>query len=452
MFRLKYIASLTFIFALACVCNIGFADDAASADPGNWPQWRGPLANGIAPDSNPPLEWSETQNVKWKVPLPGEGGATPIIWGDKVFVQTAFRPEKDGSDPKAPSGASIGARARQRMLAGKPRPYHFVLMAFDRTNGDLLWRRVAREEYPHEGHHKDNTFASNSPVTDGEYLYAYFGSHGLHAYDFEGYKVWERDFGDMQTLLNFGEGSSPALHGDTIVVNWDHQGRSFIFAIDKKTGKDIWKKRRDEGTSWATPLIVEHEGRAQVIVGGTGRTRSYDLKTGEVIWECGGLTKNVTSTPVLYRGLVYLTSGYGGKRIQAIRLGQKGDLTNSVAIQWSNKRLGSYVSSPLIYGNNLYFIDANKNIISNFETQLGDAHYTKVRLTNLKGMFASPVGAADRVYFTGRDGNFAVIEKGPRFELLAQNSLDDHFDASPAIVGDEIYLRGYKNLYCIAAP
>src|SRR5262249_52871548 len=266
---------------LSVCCLSLIASSATAAAPNvseadrNWPEWRGPLSIGVAPAAHPPVEWSETKNVKWKVPMPGSGSSTPIIWNDKVFIQTAIatgqKPATSGEagantlqaapaspapqdTPAPPQRAGRGGPGGRGGMGSKPDDvYQFVLLCLDRATGDELWRTVLREEVPHEGIYVGNgTYASSSPVTDGQHIYAFFGSRGLYCLDMKGHKIWEKDLGKMQIRLSFGEGSSPALYGNTLVVNWDHEGQSFIVALDKRSGDEIWRMPRDEKTSWTT--------------------------------------------------------------------------------------------------------------------------------------------------------------------------------------------------------
>ncbi len=217
--------------------------------------------------------------------------------------------------------------------------YKFEVLCFDRSTGDVLWQRTAREEVPHEGYRQgDGGYACYSPVTDGKNLYAYFGSRGLFCYDLDGNRKWERELGKMTIVAQFGEGGSLTLYGDVLIVNRDHQGDSAILAINKHTGETIWKVDRDEPTSWSTPLVLESGGKTQVIVSATNRVRSYELGTGKLIWECGGQTRNVIPSPVTGFGMVFATSGFRGNALQAIQLGRNGDLTDSDAVKWSVER------------------------------------------------------------------------------------------------------------------
>jgi len=331
--------------------------------------------------------------------------------------------------------------------------HRFTVIAIDRETGEIAWQRIAREEVPHEGHQAPNgTFASGSAVTDGEYLFAFFGSWGLYAYDMNGNLQWDVDLGTRYMRNAFGEGTTPALHGDTLVVTWDHiGGQSFVVALDRRTGDERWRVNRNEIDTWATPLIVEHEGHGQVIVPAMDSVQSYDLETGRIVWRSHGTTMNAIPSPVYADGIVYVMSGYRGNNLQAIRLADAtGDITNTDAIIWELDRDTPYVPSPLLYDDGLYVIKSNDGILSVFDPLTGEAHYQRQRLEGVSNVFASPVGASGRVYITGRDGTTIVIRKGRKHEVLASNTLDDGFDASPAIVNDEIYLRGHRFLYAIA--
>jgi len=406
-----------------------------------WAQWRGPYATGVSSTANPPLEWSETKNIRWKVEIPGRGSASPIVWGDRIFLLTAVPVNSKGEDAHAPKGGV------------QPRDLHrFVVLAIDRATGKTVWERVAKEEQPHEASHQDNgTWASSSAVTDGERVYAWFESRGMSVYDMNGKLVWEKDLGDKRMRNQFGEGSTPALYRDRVIVVWDHQGQSFVVALNKLTGEEIWRVNRPEIDTWATPLVVEHDGKAQVIVPGMRRLRSYDFQNGEIVWESDGLTMNPIPSPVYAEGMVFATSGFQGNKLKAIRLdGARGDITGTNSIVWQLDRDTPYVPSPLLYNGILYILKTNNGILSAFEAKTGKPHYQLQRLDAVPNVFASPVGAAGRVYFPGREGTTLVIRNSATFEVLAKNTLDDGFDASPALVDKEMFLRGYKYLYSIA--
>ncbi len=449
---------------------LAFAAAAAAATPNdNWPEWRGPLQTGVAPSANPPTTWSETNNVKWKVKLPGSGQATPIIWDNRVFIQTAIPTGKkveakpaDASEPTPPARPEAsGDPSRKGPGKGKGRGgfgggakptevYQFTVLCLDRQTGKVLWQKVAREGVPHEGYREgEGSLASSSGLTDGKHLYAYFGSRGLYCYDLDGKLQWEQDLGKMRIKMSFGEGSSPALYHDTLIINRDNEDNSFIIALDKNTGKTLWKKPREETTSWSTPLIIERDGKVQAVVTATGKIRSYDVASGEVLWECGGLTRNVIPCPVADAGMVYCMSGFQGTALLAIRLGRTGDLTGSDAIAWTHNKSTPYVPSPLLYNGKLYFFAVNNSVLTCLDTKAGDVVFDAQKLEDLSGVYASPIGAAGKVYLPGRNGVTVVLKQSDKLEVLATNHLDEKFDASPAAAGKDLFLRGREYLYCI---
>ena len=436
----------TTILALAIAGLLGtstFADTTAEA---NWPTWRGPHANGVAVQGNPPVTWSETENIKWKVAMPDAGECTPVVWGDKMFIQTAVAIKKD-TEAKVPQRGTVD---REIFTAIPTVPYKFSVVCLDRRNGQTIWEKTVREEVPHEGFHPSGSLASYSPVTDGEHLWVSFGSRGMYCLDLDGNLIWEQDLPDMLTFRAFGEGSSPALAGDAVIVVVDHEGDSKIFAFDRKTGEPRWEKDRDEGTTWATPVVAEVNGKIQVITSGTNVIRSYDLETGDIVWQASGLTKGAIASPVLGFGRVYCMTGFEGPRLLAIELGYRGDLTDSDAIAWHAEANTPYIPSPVLYDDRLYVLAHMKPILSCYNAETGEVLFEGQRLKGLKQLYASPVGAGGRLYIAGRGGTTVVVKHSDEFEVLATNTLDDGFDSSPVVVGDELYLKGEHYLYCIA--
>ncbi|MEM1245764.1 MAG: PQQ-binding-like beta-propeller repeat protein [Acidobacteriota bacterium] len=426
---------------LICLATFAFVlPTLASESNDHWPTWRGPAGTGEAPGS-PPTEWSEEKNVAFKVDLPGLGSSTPVIWGDRLFLTVAIDTGKtpDGS----PGEQDRAGRAPDNV-------HDWVVLAYSTEDGSEVWRSKVGAGVPHEGSHMDSTWASNSPVTDGERLYAYFGSTGLFALDLDGKVLWERDFGQMTTRMAFGEGSSPAVYGGTLVIQWDHEGESFIEALDAATGETKWQNARDEATSWSTPIIIEVDGRPQIITNATTNVRGYDLETGHDIWTTTGMTENVIPSPVHKDGMVYVMSGFRGYALQAINVvGAEGDLTGTDKVVWTYDKDTPYVASPLLYNGNLYFFKVITNIFTALDASNGELLYNE-RLSDLANAYASPVGAGGRVYLIGRKGKSMVLDAGKELEVLATNTLDDRFDASPVVLGDRLYLRGRESLYCIA--
>ncbi len=328
----------------------------------------------------------------------------------------------------------------------------FAVTAINRADGKVRWQKVVHEEFPHEGGHVTGSLASNSPLTDGERVYAFFGSHGLYCLDLKGDIQWQKDLGRMQTLHAHGEGSSPALRGDKLIVCWDHEAESFLYAFDKRTGQQLWKVSRDEKTSWSTPVVVDVDGKPQVVVSATKRVRGYDLATGKELWECAGLTDNVVSSPVYADGILVAGNSYYQQAMLGIRLsGAKGDITRSDHVVWKLNRLTPYVSTPLYYDGTVYFLRHLQNILSRLDSATGKPRGEPLRIDGLNDLiFSSPVGAAGRIYITGRDGVTVVLRNDQDNAGLAINRLDDSFSATAALVDQELYLRGERFLYCLA--
>lgn len=414
---------VTLICAVLSLLLISSNSFAASGE-NNWTNWRGPDYTGVAKNANPPVTWSESENIKWKVPVPGESLSTPIVWENKIIFLTAIKSEGDA--------------------------YKFDVVCIDRETGKPIWQKTAIQTVPHEGKHQTGSFASNSAVTDGKYIWAGFGSRGVHCYDMDGNHKWSKDLGKMRIAASFGEGSSVVLAGDAIIVVMDQEDQSKIYALNKENGDILWEKDRDEGTSWATPLPMEFDGKIQVITCATKLTRSYDVKTGEILWQYGGMTRNVIPSPVPYGNMVICTSGFMGNKIQCIELGHKGDLSGTDAIKWEvGSKTTPYVPSPMLYGDRFYVLFNNNEVLSCYNAKDGKPLYESQKLDGAKGYYASPVGAADKVYLASQNGTTVVVKNADNYEVLASNKLDDNFDASPVIVGNQIILKGHKYIYCI---
>ncbi len=413
----------------------------------NWPQWRGLNMTGAALYGNPPVDWSETKNVKWKTEIPGKGHATPIIWGDQIIVLTAVETDKT-------AGGAAPSTTPQR--PGPPasqtdKVHRFQVISVNRLSGKIEWATTVREEVPQERTHNLGSWASGSPVTDGEFIYAYFGSRGLFCLDFKGNIKWERDFGQLDMVMSFGEGTSAALYGDRLFVQWDHEGKDFLYALDKKTGKDVWTVERDEVSSWATPLIIEVNGKPQVITSATNKVRSYDFNTGEVIWECGGMTRNVIPNPVYANGILYLMSGFRGSALKAVDPSKaKGDIAGTTAILWEYNQNTPYTPSPMLMNDKLYFLKLNNGELTCLDAKDGKVNYSNAKLEGTGAIYSSPTGANEQIYVMGGTGTCVVVKAGPEFRVLATNVLEDSFHASPVVIGNDLFLRGFKNLYCIS--
>ncbi|MFP6584928.1 MAG: PQQ-binding-like beta-propeller repeat protein [Candidatus Hydrogenedentota bacterium] len=413
------------------------------ADAENWPSWRGPTQNGLAAAmGNPPLTWSETENIRWKVAIPGEGNSTPVVWGDKIFVTTAVRIGEALEKPR-------GRRPRGEPAPKPTNAYKFNLMCLDRNTGEILWERTAAEAVPHEGHHVSSTYSPQSAMTDGEFVWISFGSQGIHCYDMDGNSQWDKPTMPLTISNEFGEGASAVLAGDAIVVTLDHEGESKIVAYNKADGSILWEKARDEESTWATPLVEEIDGTLQVITAGQLGIRGYNAKNGELLWEMSGLLDSAIPMPVVGHGNVYLSAGYQRPQLKAVKLGVTGEITDE-SVVWQVNKNTPYVSSPLLWGDRIYVTRGLSGSLSSFNALTGEAIYERGKLEGIRQVYASPVGVANRIYIPGRKGLTIVVKHSDTFEILASNQLDDGLDGSPVVIGDVLYLRGAKNLYCIA--
>lgn len=409
----------------------------------DWARWRGPDDDGMA-RGGAPVEWSDTRNVAWRAAIPGRGHSSPVIWGDKIFLTTAVPTAEPAASGEQQRGRGPGGGA------GAGVEHRFVVMCLNRHTGEVLWERVATVATPHEGYHQRyGSFASNTPITDGERLYAFFGSRGLYCYDLEGNLIWEKQFPPMRMRLGFGEGVPTVVDGDNLYLKFDQEGSSYMLALDKHTGNELWRVERDEASSWSPPLVVTHEGRKQVVVSASNRVRSYDAATGKLVWEASGLGSNVIPAPVTTDGLVFVMSGHRNPNLMAIRLGREGDLTGTDAIVWTNSRGNSYTASPVLHDNKLYFI-TDSGMLSCLNALTGEAYYQQQRLPNPYNFKASPVGADGKLYLATEEGDVVVVKMGEEFEVLATNTLRNQtFIATPAVAGGSLYLRSQEALYCI---
>jgi outer membrane protein assembly factor BamB len=433
----------TFIAFAYCLVLFAGWPAVLSENTDHWPQWRGPFLTGVARGPAPTI-WNDKQNIKWKVPIAGRGYSTPIIWGDKIFLTTAVptgKANKDGLAPAPNPNGGFGAGEENK----------FILLCLDRLTGKTLWERTAKIATPHEGYHRMyGSFASASPATDGKYVYAWFGSRGTYCYDFDGKLIWQKDLGVKLTMRNqFGEGGAPGLHGDWLILTHDQEANSFVVALDKRTGKEVWRASRDEISTWATPLFAEVKGRTQVITNGTKKVRSYDLLNGKLIWECAGLGLNAIPAPALHHDLVLAMTGHRDPKLMAIKLGREGDLTGSDAVAWSHTRGLSYTPSPVLHDGKFYAL-TDSGMLSCFNATTGVPYYHQRRLPTPDNYKASPTAADGKLYLASESGAVTIVKLGEQFEVIGSNQLEDQFFiASPVIVAGELYLRSQTQLFCI---
>lgn len=423
-----------------------YAQDSEQARFGNWHHWRGPHANGSGPKADPPLVWDAKTNIKWKAAIPGRGSATPIVWGDQVFVVAAIKTDRVA----APADLPKVDPTLERKTTPPNTYFQFVVLSFDRNTGKLLWQKQAAEKVPHEGHHFSHSYAAGSPTTDGKFLYVSFGSFGMYCYDLGGKLQWQRDLGRLTTRLGWGEAVTPVIHRGRLILNWDQEMDAALICLEARTGKTLWKTPRDEVTSWNTPLVVEHQGRTQIVVNGANRARGYDLETGNELWQCGPMTLNAIPSPVAADGVAYCMSGYGDSIAIAVPLDSVGDVGAAKGLLWRYGKGTPYVPSPLLLDDRLIFTQANHAVLTMLDRKTGKPIIDRERLPGQQSFYASPVAAAGRIYLVDRAGTTLVLKQGDKLEILAANELDDKIDASPALVGRQLFLRGESHLYCIA--
>ncbi|MFO0896281.1 MAG: PQQ-binding-like beta-propeller repeat protein [Pirellulales bacterium] len=479
-----------------CALALG-AGLCALAQAADWPQFRGPNASGLADAAPLATEWDKERNVAWKVAVPGVGWSSPIVLGDKLFLTTAVtenqqKPSAGGGGfgggrgerrrPEEPEGEARGPRRGRpeggpggdqaegprrrggggggfgRRGGGAPPDalYRWEVLCLDRKTGDVLWTQTAVEKKPSIPTHRTNTYASETPVTDGERLYAYFGMTGLYCYDLAGKLLWSKDLGTFPMVSDWGTGSSPVLHGDLLFVQCDNEQESFLVAFDKRTGDEKWRAKRDERSSWSTPYLWKNKLRTELVTGGQV-VRSYDPSTGKVLWEMSGLNGRCSATPVGNDEMVYFGTGggMGTGPLVALKAGASGTLElegdddqSKQFIAWSAPRGGPPMASPLLYQGFLYVLDQRGGLLTCYDAATGKEAYRQ-RVPDAQGFTSSPWAADGKIYCLDGNGQTFVVAAGPEFKLLAHNPLDAMCWASPAMADGALYLRTVDDLYCI---
>jgi len=416
----------------------------------NWPGWRCD-GQGISPEKNLPLKWSEDEGVKWKTSIPGTGHSSPIVWGNRIFVTTAV-----AEDPNVET-----FRGGVYMGGNRPKPdesaYAYLVICLDTDQGKVLWSKAVVRQNPKTRRHTKNTYASETPVTDGKYVFASFGSAGLYCVDFDGNIVWQRDLGLMRRQRGWGTGASPVLFRNTVIFNCDSDDDSYIATFDKATGDQVWRTERNEGSSWGTPFLLEAGDHTTIVTNASRRMRGYDAATGKLLWECAGGSMITVPSPVATQELVFLSSGHSllpNRPIVAVRTEASGDITpprgqsQSDGVAWLHRSGGAYVTSPIAIGEYLY-VPQDRGSLTCYEAKTGKVVYENQKLGARNTITASPVAGDGRIYIQTEDGECYVVKPGPEFEILAVNKLDEVFCASPAVSTGKIFLRGRKHLYCI---
>ena len=502
----------TAIAVIAGVCLMLISANCAVGQ--NWPQWRGPQSNGLSPEKKLPSEWGPDKNIAWKVAIPGAGWSQPIVWGDKIFITTAVtenqrkpqagdfnpmatadgpdvdfgfgrrpggfpgrddsnrdesnreRPDRGGPGgerrgPGGPGGERRGPSGFPGFGEPSPPPdkiYVWKVMCLDSNTGKIIWEGTAHSGKPRTTVNRNNTYASETPVTDGERVIAYFGNTGLYCYDMSGKPLWSKDLGAYKMQMGWGTGSSPVLHGDRVFIQCDNDEKSFLVALDKKTGDQLWRLERDEKSNWSTPYIWKNKQRTELIIAGGTKLQSHNPENGELFWEMDAGGRN-SLTPVgdqeyLYSDSVDRMMGGRGP-IVAIRAGASGDIslkdgeTSNAFVAWSVPLRTFRVSSPLLYDGRLYMLDQQRGQVRCYDARTGKENYTE-RLEGAKGFSSSPWASDGKVFCLDETGLTVVLKAGPEFEVLTTNKLDETFWSSVAVVGENLLLRGVDNLYCIA--
>jgi outer membrane protein assembly factor BamB len=442
---------LLFALPLCLISFVAFSPLATDAAPGvaNWSQWRGPEGTGVSPETNLPAEWSSDKNIKWKTPIAGRGHSSPIVWGNRIFLTT------DVEGEVVPGAKAVEHKMNNQPFkhpdsVGADRRHTFKVLCLDRGTGKVLWERTAYEGTVHDDRHRKGSYAAPTPATDGSYVHAYFGTEGLYCYDFDGKLIWKSSPGEIATV-GMGPGASPVLFENAVILQCDEDNgeKSFVMALDKRTGKTVWKTPRKVQASWATPLVVRTPQRAELITSGNEWIISYDPKTGKELWQAKGHESNAIPSPVSGHGMVFVSAGFPVKRTFAIKLGGAGDLTGTPNIAWKYEKGSAYVPSPILYGDYLY-LTTDRGILTCLDAKTGEVKYEGGRIPIPATFTASPVAFDGKLLLTSEDGDTFVIKAGPKHEVIATNSVGEPVYASPAISDGMIFIRGEKNLYGIS--
>ena len=422
---------------------------SVTAGAANWPQWRGPGGMGISTEKNLPVEWSTTKNIKWKTPIAGRGHSSPVVWGNKIFLTTAI----EGDVVPGAKAVTHVVEGGQVFLhpdsVGADRKHTFKVLAVNADTGKVLWEQTAWEGTPYDNRHRKSSFASATPVTDGSMVFAFFGSEGLYAYDMNGKLAWKADLGKLGTV-GMGTGTSPILYENLLILQCDEEmgAASFLVALNKKTGKEVWRVARKVQVSWATPILVSTAKRAELITIGNEAVISYDPATGKALWRHKGVDSNAIPSPVANQEMVFVSAGFPTKIAMAIRLGASGDLTNSPNVLWKYEKGTAYVPSPILYDDYLY-LTTDRGILTCLDAKTGEVKYEGGRIPIPATFTASPVAFEGKILLTSEDGDTFIVKAGPKHEILGTNSVGEPVYASPAISGQRIFIRGEKNLYAI---
>jgi len=437
------------VIALA-ICVVSLSRFVGPSSAANWPQWRGADGSGVSTEKNLPSDWNVSKNIKWKTPIEGRGHSSPIVWNNRIFLTTAVEGE-----------VVPGAKAIKHMdgdkeflhpdSVGADRKHSFKVVCIDRVSGKVLWESVAWEGTPYDNRHRKSSYAASTPATDGELVYAFFGTEGLYAYDFKGKLAWKAKLGNLGTV-GMGTGTSPVLYENLVIVQCDEENgaASFIVGLDKKSGKEVWRTPRKVQVSWSTPLLVRTAQRTELITSGTESIISYDPATGKELWTHKGVESNAIPSPVANKEMAFLVAGFPAKIAMALKLGGSGDLTGSANEVWKYSKGTAYVPSPILYQDYLYIM-TDRGILTCIDARTGEVKYEGGRIPIPATFTASPVAFDGKLLLTSEDGDTFIIKSGPKHEVLGTNSVGEPVYASPAIADGRIFIRGEHNLYCIGS-
>jgi len=450
------------IVAGALLLLTAVAARPAPAAPGgadaNWPGWRGPTGMGVSTETGLPLTWGADENLLWKAPIEGKGHSSPVVWGDLVFLTTAIEGKVGGEANRVvhmrDGFFDDNPENRERYIhpasMGADVIHTLKVVALHAADGSVAWERVAYEGLPYDDRHRSGSYASLTPVTDGERLYAYFGAEGLYAYDVAGNPLWQADLGENPNW-GLGDGSSPVLFGDLLIIvaDRDNGDGSFVVAFDKYSGEEVWRTPRGVRTQWSTPLLTDGPAGAELVVSGFHYIASYDPADGAERWRAPGLRGNVIATPVATDDTVFVSMGYPRKMTRAVRLGGSGDLAGSDDLPWTYEKGTSYVASNILYEGVLYLL-ADNGMLTALDAASGEIVYEGGRPPVPGRFYASPVAYDGKILLASSEGDMFVVKAGPVHEVLAVNSIDEAIWASPAIAAGKLYVRGAEHIFCFS--
>lgn len=425
----------------------------------HWPQFRGPRGDATAIDAFP-MEWDISKNVRWKIPMEGEGWSAPVIWGDRVFLTAAVMTKKptgrsEPSDSPRPGGRRRRGRGYRNNLGTAE--FRWEVICLNAATGEQIWKQVTREGKPPQGRHLQNTYASETPVTDGRHVYAYFGMNGLYCFDMDGNPVWQTDPGNYEMRNDWGTSSSPLLHNGLLYLQIDCQEQSFLAAWDTKTGDQVWRADRDEPSHYSSPVLWQNSVREEIVTAGRS-ARAYDPKTGDLLWELDLTGGRSSATPLAVGDRLYIGSEVrnrggdddGGGWMFAVNAGAEGRIApdDSSLIAWSLPGSGIQMASPVLCAGHLYVFERRRGVLHCINADTGEMAY-ETRVTGARAFWSSPWVFEDRVFCLDDDGTTHVIQGGPEYEVIHRNKLGEQVWATPAVANGMVFVRTTESLYCI---